>query len=182
MDLLYVDYGATRTSMQASFVPFDPRQEPARFSLQWPADSIWLALGEFAGHSGRLHGGGHRAGKPTSNNTITARYGRIRALIYNPKDFKQRSGRLAHCESFVEVDGAHRQRFSKRFVALSPDARALLYWNSPPPSCATIPMTASHIGSLELAKVSARSRDSGRVAASSPTGRLRVYDLASARR
>jgi len=174
--LLCVDRAYTPTSMHVSFIPFDPRQEPAQFSLQWPADSIWLPWAMSA--TPDASSVAVIAQETDSNSYITAKYGRIRALIYHPNGLKHAPVAWAIVKAF-EVDAPTADPFSKRFVALSPDARVLLYWNSASTVMRYDTRDGKPLGSLELGLVSARSRDSGRVAASSPTGQLRVYDLAS---
>jgi WD40 repeat protein len=64
-------------------------------------------------------------------------------------------------------------------VVLDPDARALLYWNSATTVTRYNPRDGKPLGPLELGLVSACSRDGRRVAAVSPSGRIRVYDLAT---
>ena len=164
---------------QLSFVPFDPRQEPARFSLQKPADSIWLPWAIAPTPDGSTVA---VIAQETDSDwaRVTTKYGRIRALIYQPKDLLHAPAAWPIVTAF-EVDAPTDIAFSKRFLALSPDARVLLYWNSASTVMRYDTRNGQPLGALELGLVSARSRDSGRVAASSPAGRLRVYDLASAK-
>jgi WD40 repeat protein len=66
-----------------------------------------------------------------------------------------------------------------RFAAIDPDAHVLLYWDSTTTVTRYDLRDGKPLGQLELGLVSARSRDGRRVAAVSPAGRIRVYDLST---
>jgi serine/threonine protein kinase len=174
--LLCVNHEFTPTSMRLFFIPFDPRQATARFSLQWLADSRWLpwAIGATPDASTVVV----IAQETDSDSTITARYGRTRALIYHPGGLRTAASAWPIQTAF-EVDAPTDNAWSSRFVALDPDARALLYWNSGTTVMRYDPRDGKPLGALELGPVCAHSRDGRRVAAVSPTGRLCVYDMSS---
>jgi len=174
--LLCVNHDFTPASMHLFFLPFDPRQPPARFSLQWPADSLWLpwAIAATPDASTVVV----IAQETDSNNNITAHYGRLRALIYHPGGFPTAPSAWPIQTAF-ELNAPATDAFTPRYAALTPDARTLLYWNVTTTVARYNTGAGRPLGSLELGPVSARSRDGHRVAAVSPAGRLRVYDLAS---
>jgi hypothetical protein len=64
-------------------------------------------------------------------------------------------------------------------VAIDPDARALLYWDSITTVTRYDLRDGKPLGQMELGLVGARSRVGRRVAAVSPAGRIRVYDLST---
>ena len=164
--LLYVNYDLTPALMRLFFIPFDPRQKSARFNLQWPADSRWLPWAIAATPDASTVA--VIAQETDSDDTATARFGRIRALIYHPGGLRAAASAWPISSAF-EIDAPTIPGWSSRFVALDPDAHALLYWSS---AAATVmrydPRDGKAIGSLELGQVTARSRDGRRVAGVSP--------------
>ena len=175
--LLCVNHEFTPTSMRLHFTPFDPRQAPARFSLQWPADSIWLPWAIAATPDGSTVAVIAQE-SDSKQSYITARYSRIRALLYRPGSLNAAPSAWPIQTAF-EVDAPTVNGWSSRFAALDPDARALLYWSSATTVTRYDPRDGKPLGALELGLVSARSRDGSRVVGVSPTGRLRVYQLSS---
>jgi hypothetical protein len=113
-----------------------------------------------------------------SEDFITAHYGRIRALIYHSGGLRSAPSAWP-IESAFEVDAPTGNGWTARFAVLDPDARALLYWSSHTTVMRYDTSDGKPLGSLELGPVCAHSRDGSRVAAVSPTGRLRVYDISS---
>jgi WD40 repeat protein len=158
------------------FIPFDPRQEPGRFSLQWPADSKWVpwAIATTPDASTVVV----IAQETDSGSSITARFGRIRALIYHPGGFKTAPAAWPIAKAF-ELKAPTDTAWSRRFAVLDPSGRTLLYWNSDTSVMRYDTADGKPLGILELGEISAHSRDGSRVAAVSPLGRLRVYDLSS---
>jgi Protein kinase domain len=173
--LLYVDFHL-HPARTLVFLPFNPREKPARFSLQWPADSKWLpwaiATTPDASTVAVI------AVETDSDDTINARHKRVRALIYHPGSLADAPAAWPIRNAF-EVDAPTFTGFTPRFLAMDPDARALLYWDSSTTVTRYDPSDGKTLGTLELAVVSARSRDGRRVAAVSPSGRIRVYDVST---
>jgi hypothetical protein len=163
--------------MRLFFIPFDPRQPIARFSLQWPADSSWLPWA-IAATPDASAAALIAQESDSMTSIITARFSRIRALIYHPGDLRNAPSAWP-IQSAFEVDEPTGNGWSSRFAVLDPDARALLYWSSATTVTRYDPRDGKSLGSLELGLVSARSRDGRRVAGVSPGGRLRVYEVAS---
>jgi WD40 repeat protein len=174
--LLCVNHEFTPTSMRLFFIPFDPRQAPARFSLQWPADSKWLPWAVAATPDAATVA--VIAQETDSDSTITARYGRVRALIYHPGGIKAAPTAWPIGNAF-EIDAPTGNGWTARFAALDLNARALVYWSSNTTVTRYDPANGAPLGSLDLGLVSARSRDGSRVAAVSSAGRLRVYEVSS---
>jgi hypothetical protein len=175
--LLCVTHHFTPTSVRLSFTPFDPRRTPARFSLQWPSGSIWVPWAIAATPDASTLAIVAQE-SDSKNNYITARYSRIRALLYHPGELKSAPSAWPIASAF-ELDAPTCNGWSSRFAALAPDATALLYWSSATTVTRYDPRDGKALGTLELGLVSARSRDGRRVAAVSPAGRLRVYDIVS---
>jgi WD40 repeat protein len=174
--LLCVNHGFTPTSVHLTLLPFDPRQPPARFSLQWADDSKWLPWAIAATPDASTVA--IIAQETDSNSMITARYGRIRALIYHAGGFKTAPSAWPVARAF-ELSAPTDTAWSRRFVVLSPDGRTLLYWNSDTTAMRYDTADGKPLVPIELGRVCARSRDGRRVAAVSPAGRLRGYDLSS---
>ena len=174
--LLCVNHNFTPDSVRLYLIPFDPKEEAARFSLQWPADSKWAPWAIAATPDNSTVA--VIAQETDSDTTVTARYGRIRALLYHPVDFRHAPAAWPIVRAF-EIDSPVADNWSPRFVAMDPDARALLFWNSDTTVTRYDTRDGKPLGSLELGLVSARSRDGSRVAAVSPAGRLRVHEVAS---
>jgi hypothetical protein len=177
--LLYIN-GHLKPAPYLTFIPFNPRENSRRFRLQWSRDSKWLPWAIAATPDASTVA---IIGQETdSDNSINAHYGRARVLIYHP-------GALAGAPSGWPIQNAFQVDAPTavysglapgsvpRFLALDPDARALLYWNSTTTVTRYDATDGKPLGQLELGQVSARSRDGRRVAAISPAGRIRVYDL-----
>jgi len=174
--LLCVDYQFSETAVQLLFLPFDPRQQSARFSLQWPADGKWLPWAIAATPDAATLA--VIAQETDSDDSVSARYGRIRALIYHPGSLNTAASAWP-IKSAFEIDAPTVTGWSPHLASLDPDARALLYWSSADTVMRYDPRDGKPLGSLELGHITARSRDGRRVAAVSRTGRLFVYDVAS---
>jgi WD40 repeat protein len=173
--LLYMSR-AIKPAPILTFIPFDPRQKPARFSLQWPSDSKWLPWAVAATPDASTVA---VVGQETdSGNRFNAHYGRVRALIY-------RTGSLTDgpsawpIQNAFQIDAPDCLSFTPRFLALDTEGHALLYWNSTSTVNRYDCRDGKPLGTLELGLVSARSRDGRRVASVSPDGRIRVYDLST---
>ena len=178
--LLRVTHSFTPTSVRLSFSPFNPLQKPALFSLQWPADSRWMpwamATTPDAGTVAVI------ARETDSYNTVGSRYGRVRALIYHPGDL-MRAPSAWRLEKAFEVAAPPgdplRDNLAPRFAVLDPEAHVLLYWSHTAEATYYNTLDGKPVGHLELGVVAVRSSDGRRVAAMTPTDRLRVYALAS---
>ncbi len=173
--LLYVDFHL-HPAPTLVFLPFDPREKPVRFSLQWPADSKWypwaIAVTPDVSTVAII------AAETDSDDSINARHDRARALIYHPGSLADAPAAWPIRNAF-EVDEPTYNGFTPRFLAMDPDARALLFWDSSTTVTRYDPSNGKRLGTLELGVMSARSRDGRRVAAVSPSGRIHVYDVAT---
>ena len=172
--LLYMSH--ERTAHCLTFVPFNPQQRSASFKLQWPGDSHWLpwAMAATPDASTVVI----IAQEADSTIPAKAHFGRVRALVYHP-------GSLTGAPSAWPIQNAFQLEAPNcfisipRFVAIDPDARTLLYWDSITTVTRYDLRDGKPLGQMELGLVSARSRDGRRVAAVSPAGRIRVYDLST---
>ena len=175
--LLSLRHHYTPTSVQLFFTPFNPRETTMRFSLQWPGDSHWIPWALAATPDGSTVAIVAQE-SDIKYSWITARYSRVRALIYHPGSFKSAPSAWPIRSAF-ELDAPTGNGWSPRFLALSPDAHALLYWSSASVVTRYDPQTGKPLGSIDMGTVSAHSRDGDRVAAVTATGRLRVYETSS---
>ena len=173
--LVSIESGHTPTSVRLKLTPFDFRLQPMIFSLQWPSDSVWLPWA--VATTPDVSTVAVIAQETDSSDNVTSRFGRIRALIYHPGNL-QRAPSAWPIQNSFEVDGTT-GLWAARFAALDPSGRVLLYWSSVTSVMRYDTREGKLLGPIELGLVSARSRDGNSVAAISPAGRLRVYDLAT---
>ncbi|HUC85082.1 MAG TPA: protein kinase, partial [Candidatus Acidoferrales bacterium] len=170
--LLYMDHDLAAHCL--TFVPFSPQQKSASFKLQWPGDSQWLPWATAATPDASTVA--IITQEADSTTPAKAHFGRVRVLVYHPGGLVgvpsawpiQNAFQLDAPDCFVTIP---------RFAAIDPDARALLYWDSTTTVTRFDLRDGKPLGQMELGLVSARSRDGRRVAAVSPAGRIRVYDL-----
>ncbi len=80
-------------------------------------------------HAGRFHCGHHRGQETDSGDTINARYGRVRALIYHPGGLADAPAAWPIRNAF-QVDEPAFNGFTPRFLVMDPTPSALLYWDS----------------------------------------------------
>jgi serine/threonine protein kinase len=173
--LLYVDFHLN-PAPRLMFLPFDPHEKPARFSLQWPADSKWIPWAMAATPDAATVA--IIAAETDSGSTINAHYGRVRALIYHPGSLADAPAAWPVRNAF-QVDAPTFNGFTPRFLAMDPATRAMLYWDSTTTVTRYDPANGKPLGKLELGLVSVCSRDGRRVGTVSPSGRIRVYDVST---
>jgi hypothetical protein len=159
-----------------NFVPFNPQQKPASFKLQWPGDSYWLpwAMAATPDASTVVI----IAQEADSDIPAKAHFGRVRVLVYHPGGLTGAPSAWPIQNAF-QLDAPNCFISMPRFVAIDPDARVLLYWDSTTTVTRYDLRNDKPLGQIELGLVSACSRDGRRVAAVSPAGRIRVYDLST---
>ena len=172
--LLYADQDLSRH--RVNFIPFKPQQKPRGFKLQWPGDSQWLpwAMAATPDASTVVI----IAQEADSTTPAKAHFGRVRVLVYHPGGLIGAPSAWPIQNAF-QLDAPNCFVTIPRFAAIDPDARALLYWDSTTTVTRYDLRDGQPLGQIELGLVSARSRDGRRVAAVSPAGRIRVYDLST---
>ncbi len=173
--LLYVTYDTEAALHLLTFVPFNPHQTGAQFQLENPSGHVVAMAATPDASTVAVV-----AQTDERDDASGPHRGRVRALIYHPESLNTRTSVLP-VSNTVEFDAPHLHLSSSpRFLALAPDGHTLLYWNAAVTTAMRYDSRdGKPLGTLELGRVAARSRDGRRVAAISSTGRLLVYDLAS---